>query len=68
MCYGAACLHHIGRVVYGAPSPKFGACGGLVSLHPVPGSNHTPAVEGGVCAEEAASLLRAFFASRRAPR
>lgn len=32
MCLGACLLHHIHRVVYGASSPKFGACGSAVSL------------------------------------
>jgi tRNA(adenine34) deaminase len=32
MCMGACILHKIQRVVYGASSPKFGSCGGVVDL------------------------------------
>lgn len=65
MCYGAAGLHHIARLVYGAASPKFGACGGLTQLHPIPGAHHTPVVLGGVCAEAAGGVMRDFFAAKR---
>jgi tRNA(Arg) A34 adenosine deaminase TadA len=38
MCLGACLLHHVSRVVFGAPSPKFGACGSVVGLAPTPTS------------------------------
>lgn len=65
MCFGAATLHHVSRIVYGAPSPKFGACGGLTSLHHTPGAHHSPTVLGGVCAADSAALMRAFFSKKR---
>jgi tRNA(adenine34) deaminase len=66
MCAGALVNARIGRLVYGATDPKAGA---VQSLYEVCGDsrlNHRPPVLGGVCADEAAALLRGFFASRRA--
>ena len=34
MCLGACLLHHVSRIVFGAPSPKFGACGSAVHVTP----------------------------------
>jgi tRNA(adenine34) deaminase len=67
MCFGAALLHHFSRVVYGAPSPKFGALSSG-ALRP-PGQfayNHRLEVTGGVCHAKAAALMRAFFEGKRA--
>jgi tRNA(adenine34) deaminase len=66
MCAGALVNARIGRLVYGATDPKAGA---ITSLYEVCGDarlNHRPPVLGGVQAEEAGALLRAFFAGRRA--
>ena len=68
MCAGALLLSRIGRVVYGAADEKAGACGSIVDLTAHPKMPHHPRVEGGVMAEESASLLRAFFRERRGPR
>ena len=65
MCAGALVNARIGRVVFGAVDPKAGA---LVSLYQVCGDprlNHRPPVVAGVRADEAGTLLRDFFASRR---
>jgi len=65
MCAGALVNARIGRVVFGAADPKAGA---LVSLYQVcsdPRLNHRPPVVAGVRADEAGTLLRDFFASRR---
>jgi tRNA(adenine34) deaminase len=65
MCAGALVNARIGRLVYGATDPKAGA---IASLYEVCGDarlNHRPPVTGGVQADEAGALLRAFFASRR---
>lgn len=68
MCAGAALAARIGTVVFGAADPKAGACGSLYNLAADPRLNHEMAVVPGVRAEEAAGLLRRFFAERRAPR
>jgi tRNA(adenine34) deaminase len=65
MCAGAALAARIGRIVFGAPDPKAGACGSLYNLAADPRLNHEPEVVDGVRAEEAAALLADFFATRR---
>ena len=65
MCAGALVNARIGRVVFAASDPKAGA---VHSLYQVCGDlrlNHRPPVSAGLRAEEAAALLRAFFADRR---
>jgi tRNA(adenine34) deaminase len=65
MCAGAIVLGRVPRVVYGADDPKAGAAGSVLNLLAEPRLNHRPVVARGLLAEEAAELLRAFFASRR---
>ena len=65
MCAGAMMHARLARVVYGAPDPKTGACGGVVDLFAESSLNHQTAVVGGVLAAESSSLLQAFFAERR---
>jgi tRNA(adenine34) deaminase len=65
MCAGAIVLARVPRVVYAADDPKAGAAGSVLDVLDEPRLNHRPAVAGGLLAEEAAGLLRAFFASRR---
>jgi tRNA(adenine34) deaminase len=55
-------------VVFGAPDPKAGAAGSVLDVLAEPALNHRPAVVGGVRGDECATLLRDFFASRRASR
>lgn len=65
MCAGAAVMARVRRVVYGATDPKFGGC---VSIFKIPTDsrlNHRVEVVGGVMAEEAAELMKKFFAKRR---
>lgn len=64
MCYGAAIQSRVGRIVYGAPEPKFGAMGSRVDLS-LASFNHKPEIVSGVMVEESASLLRAFFRKQR---
>jgi len=66
MCAGAAVLARVSRVVFGAADPKAGAAGSVMDVLADPALNHRPEVTGGVLAEECASLLRDFFAARRA--
>jgi tRNA(adenine34) deaminase len=65
MCAGAALAARIATVVFGAPDPKAGACGSLYNLAADPRLNHDMTVVPGVRAEEAAALIRRFFAERR---
>jgi tRNA(adenine34) deaminase len=65
MCAGAIVLGRVPRVVYGADDPKAGAAGSVLDVLAEPRLNHRPLVARGLLAEEAADLLRAFFASRR---
>jgi len=66
MCAGAAVVARVDEVVFGAADPKAGALGSLYDLGADPRLNHAFAVRDGVRADEAAALLRAFFAERRA--
>jgi tRNA(adenine34) deaminase len=65
MCAGAIMQARIRRLVFGAPDPKTGACGGVVNLFAEPRLNHHTTVLGGVLAEECGVLLKQFFAGRR---
>ncbi len=65
MCAGAAVLARVGRVVFAAEDPKAGACGTLYNLGADPRLNHNFEVVAGVGRDEAAALLRDFFAARR---
>jgi len=67
MCAGAAVAARLGLLVYGAADPKAGAVGSLYNLAADPRLNHEIDVVPGVRAEEAAALLRRFFAARRDP-
>jgi tRNA(adenine34) deaminase len=65
MCAGAIVLARVPRVVYATDDPKAGAAGSVLDVLAEPRLNHRPDVAGGLLAEEAADLLRAFFAARR---
>ncbi len=65
MCAGAAHAARIGLVAFGAADPKAGALGSLYHLGADPRLNHEFPVLPGVRAEECATLLAEFFASRR---
>jgi tRNA(Arg) A34 adenosine deaminase TadA len=65
MCAAALAVARIRRIYYGASDPKSGgvAHGARVFAHPQ--AHHKPEVYDGIAAEEAADLLRRFFASQR---
>jgi tRNA(adenine34) deaminase len=65
MCAGAIVLGRVPRVVYAADDPKAGAAGSVLDVLGEPRLNHRPVVTRGLLAQEAADMLRAFFASRR---
>ena len=65
MCAGAIVLGRVPRVVYAADDPKAGAAGSVLDVLAEPRLNHRPVVAPGLLADEAADLLRAFFASKR---
>jgi tRNA(adenine34) deaminase len=67
MCAGAALAARISTVVFGAPDPKAGACGSLYNLGADPRLNHAMTIVPGIRADEAAVVLRRFFADRRSP-
>jgi len=66
MCAGAIVHARVDRVVFGAADPRTGAAGSVFDLLPSDHRfNHRTRVEGGVLAEECATLLRNFFRARR---
>jgi tRNA(adenine34) deaminase len=65
MCAGAAVWGRVGRIIYGAPDPKAGACGSVLQVAHHDRLNHRIPVQGGVLEEECAALLRSFFKAKR---
>lgn len=67
MCAAVISFARIRRLYYGAPDPKSGGVehGARVYAHAT--CHHTPEIYPGIGEEEAARLLRGFFAERRAP-
>jgi tRNA(adenine34) deaminase len=65
MCVGAMLSARVDRLVFGCADPKAGVAVTLLRLADDPRFNHRMEVAGGVGAEEAAQLLRAFFQERR---
>jgi len=65
MCVGAMVHARLDRVVFGALDPKTGALGGAYSLPAAHSHNHVLEYQGGLMADEASELLRAFFRARR---
>jgi tRNA(Arg) A34 adenosine deaminase TadA len=65
MCAGAIAHARIARLYYGAPDPKGGAVEHGPRLFAQATVHHRPEIYPGIGEEEAARLLRDFFATRR---
>jgi tRNA(Arg) A34 adenosine deaminase TadA len=65
MCAGAIALARVKGLRFAAEDPKGGAVVNGPRLFGQPTCHHRPDVLGGIGEEEAAGLLRAFFAERR---
>lgn len=66
MCAGAILHARLSRVVYGAADAKSGVHVSVCDLFAHNQLNHHTQIEGGLLADNAARLLRDFFAERRA--
>ena len=65
MCAGAVSHARIRRLYYAAPDTKGGAVENGPRFFSQPTCHHAPETYGGIREREAASLLRAFFKTRR---
>ena len=65
MCAAAISFARIRRLYFGASDPKGGAVENGVRFFAQPTCHHAPEVYGGIRENEAAALLRSFFAARR---
>ena len=65
MCAAAISFARIRRLYFAAADPKGGAVEHGVRFFAAPTCHHRPEVYGGIGEQEAATLLRAFFAARR---
>ena len=66
MCATAISFARIRRLYYAAPDPKGGGVESGVRFYASPTCHHAPDVYPGLCENEAAELLRAFFRKLRA--
>lgn len=65
MCAMALVHARVTRVVYAAADPRTGAAGSVFDTLVSERHNHRVEVQGGLCADAAAGLLRDFFRARR---
>ena len=65
MCAGAIVNARLARLVFGADEPRTGAVGSVFDVVRDRRLLHQPEVIAGVCADEAAQLLKDFFATHR---
>jgi tRNA(adenine34) deaminase len=66
MCAAAISFARLRRLYYGADDPKGGGVVHGARFFSQPTCHHAPEAYGGIRESEAAALLRAFFAARRA--
>ncbi|MBP1883134.1 nucleoside deaminase [Sinorhizobium mexicanum] len=65
MCAAAISFARIRRLYYGAEDPKGGAVDNGVRFYASPTCHHVPDVYSGLAEQEAADILRDFFAGKR---
>lgn len=65
MCAGAIVHARIDTVVFAAHDPRTGAAESVFQLLDNKALNHQCEIVSGVCAEESAAMLKAFFKARR---
>jgi len=65
MCAGALVLARVDRLVFGAPDPKFGACGSIFDIVSDPRTNHRMALSRGILRDECAAIIQEFFQKKR---
>ena len=65
MCVGAMVHARLECVFFGATDPKTGALGGAYSLPAAHTHNHVLEYQGGLMADDASELLKAFFKAKR---
>jgi tRNA(adenine34) deaminase len=65
MCAGALVLARVERLVFGAPDPKFGACGSIFNIIQNQKLNHRIALSSGILKNECAGLMQEFFKKKR---
>jgi tRNA(adenine34) deaminase len=65
MCAGAMIQARVARLVYGADDPKAGAVRSCLAVLDHSQLNHRVEVTSGILQDDAATLLRDFFAARR---
>jgi tRNA(adenine34) deaminase len=65
MCAGAMVHARVKRLVYAATDPRAGAAGSIFNIVQHAALNHRIETNAGLMAQDCATLLRQFFASRR---
>ncbi len=65
MCVGAMIHARIEKLVFGASDPRTGSVVSVRQMLDEASHNHRIEYKGGLCAQESADLLRAFFIARR---
>ena len=65
MCAGALMLARVERLVFGAPDPKFGACGSIFNIVQSKKLNHRIALSTGILKNECVRLMQEFFKKKR---
>ena len=61
MCAGAAVLHRIERIVYGASDLRWGACGTIFNIPEEERLNHRIEIVGGILEKECGEIIAEFF-------
>lgn len=65
MCAAALSFARVRKVIFAAPDPKGGAILHGPRFYDQPTCHHRPEIHPGLCAEDSAALLKAFFRERR---